>query len=116
MKKLNVERIKEELRGKVAPFAADVAPLYEQLKWTWHGGDLPTESLITATLHELIDNIRITDLTSQHPGHWVSSGGLTVGYEITRNSNTLLSCVETFIKFTKSIDTFGDINPYMEEI
>jgi hypothetical protein len=116
MKKLNVEIIKKELKEKVIPFAAEVAPLYKQLDWTWHGNDLPTESMITSSLYELIDSIRVTDLTAQHPGHWVSSGGLTVGYEITRNSNTLLSCVETFIKFTKSIDTFSDINSYMEEI
>jgi hypothetical protein len=57
---MDIEKVKDGLKKMVPEFSAKVAPLYQQLSWTWGDGNkehIPTRRDIEQCLYRLINEL-----------------------------------------------------------
>ena len=52
---MKIEELKESLRTLVPDLAAEVAPIYPLLKWTWRDEGIPDQAAIEAELNRHIN-------------------------------------------------------------
>ncbi len=114
MMELDLNKIKEELYRRVEAFSIEIEPVYKALNWEWALVGVPNRSDIAKTLRELIRDMQLPDMSYDNPFYSISTGGLTVGYELIKE-NGMLRYIDVMIKFKKEDQYTGDILNYMKD-
>jgi hypothetical protein len=96
---INLEKIKDVLRGKAETFTDEATALYRQLDWKWkiNGEErVPNEEDVLMKLFELVDALQL----NEH-GYWVTIYGMKLQYKPVGDE------VEITMSLTKEIKDMG---------
>jgi hypothetical protein len=96
---INLEKVKDILRGKAETFTDQVTALYRALDWKWNiNGEIrtPNEEDVLMKLFELVDALQLNE-----KGYWVGIYGLKLQYKPVGDE------VEVSMTFTKELKDEG---------
>lgn len=115
MKELDIDKIKGELQSRFDSFAEKLEPVYDLLDWKLASCGIPKKADIIRCLNDLLDDVKVVDLSQDYPISQIGTGGLYVGYEVQKR-NGMIDYIELILKFEIEEGLGDEASSYMKEV